>query len=144
MKKMLALLTAVILAAGSVSAQTAATPMARPDGMAQDRPNMTPEQRADFLTQRLTKQLSLSAEQTPKVRAIALAQAQEMQNLRTRYATADTRQGMGQELKTAQEKTDAQLKQVLTADQYTRYTQLRENRMDKHQNKRGSKLKVKS
>ncbi|AHJ96718.1 hypothetical protein Hsw_1123 [Hymenobacter swuensis DY53] len=144
MKKMLALLTAVILTAGSVSAQTAATPMARPDGAAQNRPNMTPEQRADFLTQRLTKQLSLSAEQTPKVRAIALAQAQEMQNLRSRYATADTRQGMGQELKSAQEKTDAQLKEVLTADQYTQYVQLRENRMDKHQNKRGSKLKAKS
>ncbi|RSK42271.1 hypothetical protein [Hymenobacter perfusus] len=141
---MLALLTAVMLAAGSVSAQTAAAPMARPDGTAQDRPNMTPEQRADFQTQRLIKQLSLSTEQTPKVRAIALAQAQEMQNLRTKYATADTRQGMGQELKSAQEKTDAQLKDVLTADQYTRYTQLRENRMDKHQNKRGSKLKVKS
>ncbi|RSK46967.1 hypothetical protein [Hymenobacter rigui] len=136
MKKMLVLLFAATVLAGTAAAQTTATPLPRPDGMDQNRQNLTPEQRADRQAQNLTRQLSLSADQTPKVRAIALAQAQEMQTLRDKYTTAGSRQGMGQDLKATQEKYDAQLKAVLTTDQYTKYTQLREDRMDKVRQRR--------
>ena len=136
MKKMLAFLTAALLTAGSVSAQTAPTPAARPAGRQQQRPDLTPEERADAQAQRLTKQLSLTADQTPKVRAIALAQVQELQTLRGKYAAAGSRQGMGAELKAAQAKVDTQLKDVLTADQYSRYAQLHEDRQDQRRETR--------
>lgn len=139
MKKMLAFLAAALLTAGAVSAQTTASPTARPAGRLQPRADMTPEQRADAQAQRLTKQLSLTADQTPKVRAIALAQGQELQALRSRYAAAGSRQGMGAELKAAQEKFETQLKEVLTADQYGRYAQLREDRQDQRRENRGNR-----
>lgn len=135
MKKMLALLTAVLLTAGAAAAQTApASP-----GRLQQRADLTPEQRADMQVQRLSKQLSLTADQTPKVRAIALAQVQELQALRGKYAAAGSRQGMGAELKAAQGTFETQLKEVLTADQYSRYAQLREDRQDQRRETRGNR-----
>ena len=135
MKKMLALLTAALLTAGTLSAQTAPAPA----GRLQQRPDLTPEQRADAQAQRLTTQLGLTADQTPKVRALVLAQVQELQTLRGKYAAAGSRQGMGAELKAAQDTFETQLKAVLTADQYSRYAQLREDRQDQRRASRGNR-----
>jgi periplasmic protein CpxP/Spy len=135
MKKMLALLTAALLTAGAATAQTTPAPASR----LQQRPDLTPEQRADAQAQRLTKQLGLTADQTPKVRALVLAQVQELQTLRGKYAAAGSRQGMGPELKAAQDTFETQLKAVLTADQYSSYAQLREDRQDQRRAARGNR-----
>ncbi|RYU79443.1 hypothetical protein [Hymenobacter persicinus] len=140
MKKMLILLAAFALTAGAASAQTE---VARPARAAQ--PDRSPEQQADLLTRRLTKDLALSAEQADKVRQITLARVTEMHALRGKYATAGSRQGMGQDMKALRDKYDAQLKEVLNADQYGKYDQMRDEQMDKRKEKmQGGKLKVKS
>jgi periplasmic protein CpxP/Spy len=137
MKKMLVLLAAVALSAASASAQTTETaPAARMQDTAR-----TPEQRAERQTQRLTQQLGLSPDQTAKVQPIALAESQEMQALRGKYAATITRKGAGQEMRAVQEKYDAQLKAVFTAEQYAKYQQLRDERMDKRKEMKNSKLK---
>ena len=149
MKKMLVLLAALALTAGSVSAQTAPAGdrVLRQGLKGQGRMNMniTPEQRADLQAQRLTKQLGLSAEQTTQVRSIALAEAQEMQSMRGNLSAGTDRQAAMQSMKVTRDKYDAQLKAVLTPDQLTKFNQLHEEQMDRRQEgmKKG-KLKMKA
>ncbi|SMB91169.1 hypothetical protein SAMN00120144_0650 [Hymenobacter roseosalivarius DSM 11622] len=128
MKKMLILLTAFTLTAGAVSAQTQT---ARPaQGRAQrakmspeQRVKKTPEQRAEASAANLSKSLGLSAEQTEKVRQLNLAQAKEMDAVRTK--NAENRQTA----KATRSRHNAQLKAILTADQYAKYEQQRTERM---------------
>lgn len=144
MKKMLVLLAAFALTAEAASAQTA-QPGRMGQGRMMGRQDVTPEQRADQMAQRLTAQLGLSTDQTAKVREIALAQAQEGQALRSKYATAGSREGLGPDLKALRDKYDTQLKSVLTPDQYAKYDQQRDDRMDKRKEKvKDGKQKVKA
>ncbi|WBO85202.1 hypothetical protein [Hymenobacter yonginensis] len=128
---MLVLLAAVALSASAASAQTTPAPTSRMGAGRMQDAARTPEQRAEMQTKRLTQQLALSAEQSAKVQTIALAENQELQALRGKYASADNRKGAGQELKAVQEKYDAQLKGVFTAEQYAKYSQMREDRQEK-------------
>jgi protein CpxP len=151
MKKMLALLAAVALTAGAASAQTTTTTSTAPTNheghmgqRGQGRMNMTPEQRADMQAQRLTKQLGLSADQTTQVRAIALAEAQEMKTMREQATASTDRKAGMEQMKATRDKYDAQLKAVLTPDQATKYAQMRDHKMDKRQEAmKDGKLKVK-
>jgi len=141
MKKMLVLLAATLLTAGAASAQTATV---RPPRAGQAA-NRTPEQQADRLAQRLTKALNLTSEQATQVRQIGLDRATEGQALRGKYAAAGSRQGLGQDMQALRDKYDAQLKAVLSADQYAKYDQLRDDQLDKRKDKvQNGKLKVKS
>jgi protein CpxP len=149
MKKTLVVLaTCLLTAIGAANAQsTDAAPMGRGNRMGQGRGSMTPEQRAEMQTKRLTTQLGLSADQTAKVQAIALTENQELEALRSKYASADSRQGAGQEMKALRDKYETQLKAVLTPEQLTKYNQLRDERMDNRKDKMkngGMKQKVKA
>lgn len=139
MKKMLFLLTVAALSFANAQAQT--TPPAnggnyqgRGMGRGMDR---TPAQRADMQTQRLTSQLGLTTEQQPKVREIFLSQANRMETLRG----SGDRQAMMQQMQDARTSTDAQLKGVLTPEQYTKYEQLREDRMERAGEMRQERVK---
>ncbi|WP_375437197.1 hypothetical protein [uncultured Hymenobacter sp.] len=146
MKKTLVILAAFLLTVGAASAQSSDLATAdRAARTGQGRGNLTPEQRADMQTQRLTKELSLTADQSTQVRTIALAENQEMQALRTKFASADSRQGAGQEMKVIRDKYDAQLKAVLTADQLTKFNQMRDEQLDKRKEKmQGGGMKKKA
>lgn len=134
MKKMLCLLAVAALSFASAQAQT--TPPAnggnyqgRGMGRGMDR---TPEQRADMQTQRLTSQLTLTAEQQPKVRAIFLAQANEVDAARANRTPGNVdRDAMRQKLQEGRARYDEQLKAVLTPEQYTKYQAQREDRMER-------------
>lgn len=141
MKKMLFLLTAAALSFASAQAQSADNAMYQPrQGMRDGQPR-TPEQRADLQTQRLTTQLGLTAEQQPKVREIFLSQAKRVETLREQRGSAD-RQAMMQQLQDARTSTDGQLKSVLTPEQYTKYEQLREDRMERAGEMRQERVKA--
>ncbi|WP_135433968.1 hypothetical protein [Hymenobacter fodinae] len=144
---MLVLLAAAVLVAGSASAQTAPAndQLVRQGPKGQGRLSITPEQRAELQSQRLTKQLGLSADQTTQVRSIALAEAQEMQAMRGNAGAGADRQAAMQSMKATRDKYDAQLKAVFTPDQLTKYNQLRDEQMERRQEgmKKG-KLKTKS
>ncbi|GAA4374299.1 hypothetical protein [Hymenobacter koreensis] len=139
MKKMLLLLTVTALSFTAAQAQDQLAPNARKEarGGQGKHADRTPEQRADMQTQRLTKQLGLSADQQPKVRAIFLAQATEMQSLRGQMTPGSTdRQAMGQQMKAVMTRTDEQLKTALTAEQYTKYAAQRDERMDRMEDRK--------
>ncbi len=123
-----------------VMAQTTPTPptstndnmenMTRREKMA----DTTPEQRANQQTARMKKQLSLTAEQEPTVAAINLKYAQQMQTL---MQTGErNRQTMKQAREMASSK-DAELKAVLTADQYMQYETFKDEQKGRMREMRG-------
>lgn len=140
MKKTLILLAAFAFSVGAASAQT--TP-AKPDRKARmeqaGKTQKTPEQRADQSAQRLTKQLGLSAAQTAQVRELHLARYKEMQAKRGQVATTTDKTQRYQEMKAGKERYEAQLKQILSAEQYTKYAQLRAEKTEKHKGHRKAK-----
>ncbi|GAB3838727.1 Spy/CpxP family protein refolding chaperone [Hymenobacter jeollabukensis] len=134
MKKMLFLLTVATLSFASAQAQT--TPPAnggyQGQGRGMGREQRTPEQRADMQTQRLTNQLSLTADQQPKVRAIFLAQANEVDAARAQMTPGSMdRDAMRQKMQEGRARYDEQLKAVLTPEQFTKYQTQREDRMER-------------
>ena len=146
MKKSLLLLAALAFATTSFAQTTPATtttqlPTHRVHRMGQGQ-HKTPEQRADHHTAMLTKKLSLSADQQPKVRQILLAQAQEGQALKAKYPAKEHRKAHRDEMKATHAKYQAQLQGVLSADQYGKLTAMQQERH--HRGAHGGKQKAKS
>lgn len=94
----------------------------------------TPEERAQLRTERLTKELELSPEQATQVQAINLKYADKMDELRKereaeRGAMRSDAQAMG-------DAHDTEMKAVLTADQYAKWTTRKEELKARHAEKR--------
>jgi coenzyme F420-reducing hydrogenase alpha subunit len=132
MKKALVILAAFTFSVGAASAQTVPVKNRHPRTAQAGKAQKTPEQKADQKAKHLAQQLNLSAEQTEKVRQLHLARYQEMQANRAKYATAGKTDARKQEMKADKAAYDAQLKQILSADQYTKYAQLRAEKAEKH------------
>ena len=94
---------------------------------------------ADHQAKRLGKELNLSADQSAKVQQIMTARAQEMQALRADGSARPSREQM----QANRAKYDDQLKQVLTSDQFTKYTTLAANRHRHSGDRPDGKLKAK-
>jgi periplasmic protein CpxP/Spy len=145
MKKSLLLLAAMAFATASFAQTTPTTttqlPTHRVHRMGQGQ-QKSPEQRADHHTAMLTKKLSLTAEQQPKVRQILLAQAQEGQALKAKYPAKEQRQAHRAEMKATHAKYQAQLQGVLSADQYGKLTAMQQEHH--HKGAHGGKQKAKS
>ena len=105
----------LLFSAGSLAAQG-------PDGQ-----KVTPEQRAERMTQRMTEQLSLSDEQARQIEQILLDHFKEMPQAPRRPVgepsarPSDRRFGPGAE----QQEMAEQIKSVLTDAQYQEWTELR-------------------
>ncbi len=99
---------------------------------AQDRPTRTPEDRAKMRTERMTKELGLNADQQAKVAAINMDYAKKGAELRDDHANGTAEKGEGAKLQDARM---AELKQVLTPEQYTKLEAMQakaKDRMKKH------------
>ncbi len=125
MKKYLfPMLAALALSVGAAQAQAPAQ-----DG---GRSQASPEQMAARQTERMTQALGLSADQTTKVQQILATRDQEMQGMRGQVQSgAVTRDQMREQMQAGRAKYDAQFKAVLTADQYTKYTAMQAQRMQR-------------
>ncbi|GAB2475045.1 hypothetical protein GCM10011375_23790 [Hymenobacter qilianensis] len=135
---MLILLAAFTLTAGAASAQTQPTKPAqaqtqRGKKSADQRTKKTPEQRAEARAANLSKSLGLNAEQTEKVRQLHLTHVKEMDAVRAKDIENH------QKGKATRDRHEAQLKTILTADQYAKYEQQRTERMA---NRKGGRMKV--
>ncbi|MDB5235615.1 MAG: hypothetical protein JWR44_2608 [Hymenobacter sp.] len=130
---LLPLFAAFALTVGTAAAQTTTqTTTTTTEGRGHGghgRQQGTPEEMATRQSQRLTKELGLSAEQTAKVQQILLARGQEMQAMRGQGKDAANRDQMRETMKANHAKYDEQFKSVFTADQYTKYTALQADRM---------------
>ena len=137
MKKPLLLVVAALFATSASFAQTAPFTTHLPTHrVTRLKPLKTPEQRADKHTAKLTKALNLSADQQGKVQQIMLAQAQEAQTIKTNYPGATQQPTRHQEMQASHAKYQAQLQRVLSADQYTKLTAMRQAHHKGHGDKK--------
>lgn len=147
MKKSLILAALAFASVTASFAQTAPTPTAATQLPTHRVKHMgkqpkTPEQSADHHLAMLTKKLSLTAEQQPKVRQLLLAQAQEAQAIKAKYPTKDRRPALRQEMQAGRAKYQQQLQSVLTVDQQGKLATLQQERH--HKGEHGGKMKMKS
>ncbi|GAB3579995.1 periplasmic heavy metal sensor [Hymenobacter daeguensis] len=122
----LTLLAAFALTIGTAAAQA---PEGGMPGGGYGRMQGNPEEMAKRQTERMTQELGLNADQAAKVQQIQTARAQEMQAMRGQ--AGGDRDKMREQMQASRAKYDAQYKEVLTADQYTKYTSMQANRMNR-------------
>jgi len=91
------------------------------------RPNVTPEQRAKAMTERMKKQLNLTDDQVVKLDSINLQFAKEQ--MKARESGNDVREAM----RAASEKYTATLKGILTPDQFQQWQDARKKMMERMQ-----------
>jgi len=108
------LVAALLLAAGSASAQG--------EGL-EKLAGTTPQQRAGIQTMFLKSKLGLSAEQAQKLEAINLKYAQQMQPIIESSERPLMKMG---ELRRVQEAKDAEMQQLLSPEQYSKYLAAKE------------------
>jgi protein CpxP len=132
MKKLLLLLTTAAATTATSFAQ-APTAQAMPDQVGTSK---SVDQMAARRAQYLAKELSLSADQQARLQPVLLAQRQEMQAMRDKVQTGGRQRGMGQDLKASMTKYDAQVKGILTPEQYTKFSQLKDEQRDKMRERR--------
>ncbi|WP_310395698.1 hypothetical protein [Hymenobacter sp.] len=144
---LLPLLAAFALTVGTAAAQTTTpTAPAATEGRGYGRAQGTPEEMAtrQSQSQRLSKELGLSAEQTTKVQQILLARGQETQTMRRQPRDAANRSQLREQMQANRAKYDAQFKEVLTADQYTKFAAMQEDRLNKGRDLKEAKMKAKN
>lgn len=112
MKKIMLMLFVVAMASVNVMAQD------DKDG------KKSPEERADMMIKKMTKDLVLTADQQAKMKALILKNEQE-------------REARKKEEKARKEKMHAEMKAILTAEQYKKFEQKRNDKKKEHPKKKG-------
>ena len=98
----------------------------------------SPDEMAKRQAERLSKELGLTADQTTKVQGILLARTQEMQTMRGQARDGDNRGQMREQMQANRAKYETQFKEVLTADQYTKFAALQADRMERARDMRNT------
>jgi Spy/CpxP family protein refolding chaperone len=98
-----------------------------------ERTPLTAEERAQKWTDWMKKELTITAEQEPKVHAINLKYADQMDDIKT--SEGDRRSKFKDARATNQAK-DEELKTVLTPEQFTKYTEKKQERQQKFRENR--------
>ena len=118
MKKFILMLSLSVLGAGVASANTNSVVSVIQQGGGQGQQG-TPEERADRQVKMMNEMLTLTADQSTKVRGILLEQSKEMAVIREK--NQGNRDAMMEAMRPLREKYTAQIKAVLTAEQFTKY-----------------------
>ena len=98
---------------------------------------MTPEDRAAKQTEMMAKQLDLTADQQAKIQAINLKYSQQMATKQSQ-AKEDRQQNM-ENMKTQMEAKNAEIKQVLTPEQFDKWQAQRKEMMQNRGQGAGNK-----
>ncbi|UOQ96283.1 DUF4890 domain-containing protein [Hymenobacter sp. 5317J-9] len=142
MKKTLMLLAALAFTtAGTSFAQTAPAATAPAKMHHGKGGHKDPAKKADQHAAKMAKELGLTADQETKVEQLMLARQQETQALKTKYAANKT--AGRAEMKASHEKYEAQLKSILTPEQYAKFDQMKAEHRG-HGKMQGGKTKVKA
>jgi protein CpxP len=81
--------------------------------------------KVDAKVQKLTTELSLSADQATKVKAIITDRETQTEALKTKYANASDKAQFHQEAKALRDKEESDISKLLNADQKTKYAALK-------------------
>ena len=94
----------------------------------------TPEQRAERVTNWMTKKLTLTADQKSKVYDVNLKYAKL--NQATRTNDSDNRKAMYQDLKASEKEHEGELKAILTPEQFQTFQTAKQELIEKGQARR--------
>ena len=120
--------------------------------MGERKEKLTPEQRVNLQVKKLTKDLSLNEKQVQEIKALV---AKEAEKREAKRAEMDAKRASGakpskEEMKAHKAKVqedqaamDANMKKILSADQYAKWVQKREERKEKMEEKRDDRKKGK-
>jgi Spy/CpxP family protein refolding chaperone len=118
MKKLIMTLFAVAITIANITAQESKTPP----------PNKTPEERAENITSRMTKNLNLNAEQQQKVKELILKTEKERKEVEDKVR--ENRKKMEVQM-------DIEMQKILNAEQFDKYKkkkeEMKEKRMERKQ-----------
>ena len=152
MKKTLLAALLALATAGTAVAQTKMAPVApgqnppamgHGNGHGHGKGHKTPEQKADHRAAKLAKELGLNPDQETKVEAILLAENKELMALHSQ-PTSGTPGAMAPAMQATRAKYDAELKAVLTAEQFAKLQAERAEHREERKEQRGGKMKGKT
>ncbi len=123
MKQLMMALALVVFSAGAHAQETG-----------QQRERKDPTERAKARTEHMVKELGLSAEQATSLEALNLKYAEEGEVKRAE--TEQDREARRAEMKARHAGYEADLKSLLTPEQFTMWTKKKEERKAKHMDKR--------
>lgn len=103
---------------------------AQPDGRKQD-----PEKRATAMVKNLEKELSLTEDQSSKIKTIQLETLKKVDELREQGMAANDKKAMRQKVNEANDAADEQVKALLTADQKLKYEAWQIKRQEEMKNR---------
>ena len=112
--------------------------------MREQRERLTPEQRNEKQLKKLTSELTLDAKQQEKVKQLIaersvktekLREARKEQREKGTKLTAEQREAFKKEMTAEMDANDTKMKEILTADQYTKWKKNQEENKDKVRDK---------
>ncbi len=149
MKKLF--VTAVLLVGFLTSAQEMKVQKGDRKARTENRETLTPEQQAELQVKKLTLELDLNAKQQAEIKKIALEQAKKREAKKTEWKASkedgkslskDEKFALKNQMLDNQIAHKAEMKKILTAEQYAKWESKQTERKDKMQNRRGSKEKM--
>lgn len=102
----------------------------------QDKESMTPEQRAEKMTARMTEELGLAEDQKQKIYNINLENAQKREAQRA--AMEEDRKAKRAEMQAQNQVQNAQIEAILTPDQKTKWEEVKKENRKEIQERSGS------
>ena len=132
-KSILMMATAIMFSIASVSAQNQGQ-------QGQQGPKMSPSERTKARVETMTKELSLTADQKTKVSALFAKSSAENQKKRESMKNM-SREEMMKAMTAAQDKTNAEMKKILKADQYTKYIENQKKELKERAARRGQGMR---
>ena len=130
MNKKLVVALSLFVASFAVSIRTS---NAQDNSNPQSRQDQTPDQKADNQLQKLTKALNLTADQSTQIRPMLLELNQKRVSIRD---AADKRAAM-KDMRNLVMAQDEKMKTILSADQYAKYEDIKDEAKDRMKGKRG-------
>ncbi len=103
------------------------------EGRRGDRENRSPEQRVDFQVKRMSQDLNLNEKQISEVRALitkesAIREAKKAEMKEKRAMKANDRKEAKANMEKERASADAEMKKILTPEQYAKWDKIREER----------------
>ena len=99
----------------------------------QSRQDQTPDQKADNQLKRLTKALTLTADQSTQIRPMLL----ELNQKRAAMRDAEDKRAAMKDMRDLVMAQDDKMKTILSTDQYTKYQDIKDEAKDRMKGKRG-------
>jgi periplasmic protein CpxP/Spy len=141
MKKLALTLAIGMLSLGAVFAQDGKKDKVKTemDASRKQQAKKSPEERAAFMTEKMTRELNLTSAQSAKVKEAALRKNTQMRAVKEKHG--ENREAMKADMKTVRTTWQNDLKGILTAEQMTKYQAMKAERKGrdggKHQGKKG-------